>query len=174
MRNDEVVKGTFQAKHNGRHSKNLQLSNKGKVEGSLRKGKFFPSSHCQRINLAEKIVGIKHCCIYLLSSKHFNFFLFCCNLHIVPYKTTLPPFPPLEPLSATIPTNWEPQCHYPQLPLASIVTIKELGYGEFCMMHRMVDVENGEVFAFKKIAKTKLKIEIIVQDMEREAQIMRT
>lgn len=50
---------------------------------------------------------------------------------------------------------------------------KELGRGEFGVTHRIVDVESGEAFACKTIAKTKLRTEIDVQDVRREVQIMR-
>ncbi|XP_020236052.1 calcium-dependent protein kinase 24 [Cajanus cajan] len=50
---------------------------------------------------------------------------------------------------------------------------KELGRGEFGVTHRVVNVESGEAFACKKIAKTKLRTEIDVQDVRREVQIMK-
>ncbi|KAK7404494.1 hypothetical protein VNO78_05427 [Psophocarpus tetragonolobus] len=50
---------------------------------------------------------------------------------------------------------------------------KELGRGEFGVTVRVVDLESGEAFACKKIAKTKLRTEIDVQDVRREVQIMR-
>ena len=50
---------------------------------------------------------------------------------------------------------------------------KELGRGEFGVTHRCVDLKTGEAFACKKIAKSKLRTEIDVQDVRREVQIMR-
>lgn len=50
---------------------------------------------------------------------------------------------------------------------------KELGRGEFGVTHRVVNVKSGEAFACKKIAKTKLRTEIDVQDVRREVQIMK-
>jgi len=50
---------------------------------------------------------------------------------------------------------------------------KELGRGEFGVTHRVVDLVSGEAFACKKIAKTKLRTEIDVEDVRREVQIMR-
>ncbi|KAG2397810.1 Calcium-dependent protein [Vigna angularis] len=50
---------------------------------------------------------------------------------------------------------------------------KELGRGEFGVTHRVVDLVSGEAFACKKIAKTKLRTEIDVEDVKREVQIMR-
>lgn len=50
---------------------------------------------------------------------------------------------------------------------------KELGRGEFGVTHRCVDLKSGEAFACKKIAKSKLRTEIDVQDVRREVQIMR-
>ncbi|XP_061374612.1 calcium-dependent protein kinase 24-like [Gastrolobium bilobum] len=50
---------------------------------------------------------------------------------------------------------------------------KELGRGEFGVTHRCVEIGTGEAFACKKIAKTKLRTEIDVQDVKREVQIMR-
>nr|CAN72453.1 hypothetical protein VITISV_008931 [Vitis vinifera] len=59
MRGDKTTEGAFQANHKGKNSGNLQgkkffKNNKGKVEGSSRKGKFSPCSHCRRTNHAEK------------------------------------------------------------------------------------------------------------------------
>ncbi|XP_004507321.1 calcium-dependent protein kinase 24 [Cicer arietinum] len=50
---------------------------------------------------------------------------------------------------------------------------KELGRGEFGVTHRCVEIKTGEAFACKKIAKTKLRTEIDIQDVRREVQIMR-
>ncbi|KAJ1376204.1 Serine/threonine-protein kinase, active site [Sesbania bispinosa] len=50
---------------------------------------------------------------------------------------------------------------------------KELGRGEFGVTHRCIDLKTGEAFACKKIAKTKLRTEIDIQDVRREVQIMR-
>jgi len=50
---------------------------------------------------------------------------------------------------------------------------KELGRGEFGVTHRCVELKTGEAFACKKIAKTKLRTEIDIQDVRREVQIMR-
>ncbi|WKA00249.1 hypothetical protein VitviT2T_018628 [Vitis vinifera] len=59
MRSDEATEGAFQANHKGKNSGNLQgkkffKNNKGKTEGSSRKGKFSSCSHCRRTNHAEK------------------------------------------------------------------------------------------------------------------------
>ncbi|KAL6332552.1 hypothetical protein AAG906_008972 [Vitis piasezkii] len=59
MRGDEATEGAFQANHKGKNSGNLQgkkffKNNKGKAEGSSRKGKFPSCSHCRRTNHAEK------------------------------------------------------------------------------------------------------------------------
>ncbi|RVW37349.1 hypothetical protein CK203_087717 [Vitis vinifera] len=50
MRGDEATECAFQANHKGKNSGNLQgkkffKNNKGKAEGSSRKGKFSPCSH---------------------------------------------------------------------------------------------------------------------------------
>ncbi|KAI9081795.1 hypothetical protein K1719_036057 [Acacia pycnantha] len=50
---------------------------------------------------------------------------------------------------------------------------KELGRGEFGVTHRCLETETGKAFACKKIAKTKLRTEIDIQDVRREVQIMR-
>lgn len=50
---------------------------------------------------------------------------------------------------------------------------KELGRGEFGVTHRCVEIETGRAYACKKIAKTKLRTDIDVQDVKREVQIMR-
>lgn len=50
---------------------------------------------------------------------------------------------------------------------------KELGRGEFGVTHRCVERATGMAYACKKIAKTKLRTEIDVQDVRREVQIMR-
>ncbi|CAL5211473.1 unnamed protein product [Lathyrus oleraceus] len=50
---------------------------------------------------------------------------------------------------------------------------KELGRGEFGVTVRCVDLQTGEAFACKKIAKTKLRTEIDIQDVRREVQIMK-
>lgn len=50
---------------------------------------------------------------------------------------------------------------------------KELGRGEFGVTYRCVDTETGKAFACKKIAKTKLRSEIDIQDVRREVQILR-
>ena len=59
MRGDEATEGAFQANHKGKNSGNLQgkkffKNSRGKTEGSSRKGKFPPCSHCKRTNHAEK------------------------------------------------------------------------------------------------------------------------
>ncbi|WJZ92889.1 hypothetical protein VitviT2T_011862 [Vitis vinifera] len=59
MRGDEATEGAFQANHKGKNSRNLQgkkffKNSRGKAEGSSRKGKFPPCSHCKRTNHAEK------------------------------------------------------------------------------------------------------------------------
>ena len=59
MRGDEATEGAFQANHKGKNSGNLQgkkffKNSRGKAEGSSRKGKFPPCSHCKRTNHAEK------------------------------------------------------------------------------------------------------------------------
>ncbi|KAL6338315.1 hypothetical protein AAG906_018661 [Vitis piasezkii] len=59
MRGDEATKGVFQANHKGKSFGNLQgkkffKNNKGKAEGSSRKGNFSSCSHCSRTNHAEK------------------------------------------------------------------------------------------------------------------------
>nr|CAN73998.1 hypothetical protein VITISV_043372 [Vitis vinifera] len=59
MRGDKATEGAFQANHKGKNSGNLQgkkffKNNKGKAEGSSRKGKFSSCSHCRRTNHAEK------------------------------------------------------------------------------------------------------------------------
>ncbi|RVW14603.1 Retrovirus-related Pol polyprotein from transposon RE1 [Vitis vinifera] len=59
MRGDEAIEGAFQANHKGKNSGNLQgkkffKNSRGKAEGSSRKGKFPPCSHCKRTNHAEK------------------------------------------------------------------------------------------------------------------------
>ncbi|XP_050372458.1 calcium-dependent protein kinase 24 [Argentina anserina] len=50
---------------------------------------------------------------------------------------------------------------------------KELGRGEFGITHRCVDCQTGETFACKMISKSKLKTEIDIEDVRREAEIMR-
>ncbi|CAB4263692.1 unnamed protein product [Prunus armeniaca] len=50
---------------------------------------------------------------------------------------------------------------------------KELGRGEFGITYRCTHRETGELLACKKIAKSKLKTEIDVEDVRREAEIMR-
>ncbi|KAL6293809.1 hypothetical protein ACE6H2_001951 [Prunus campanulata] len=50
---------------------------------------------------------------------------------------------------------------------------KELGRGEFGITHRCTHRETGELLACKKISKSKLKTEIDVEDVRREAEIMR-
>ncbi|KAM1187900.1 hypothetical protein ACFX2J_023767 [Malus domestica] len=50
---------------------------------------------------------------------------------------------------------------------------KELGRGEFGITYRCVHRETGEPFACKTISKSKLKTEIDVEDVRREAEIMR-
>ncbi|CAL0334133.1 unnamed protein product [Lupinus luteus] len=49
----------------------------------------------------------------------------------------------------------------------------ELGRGEFGVTHRCVDLKSGEIFACKKISKTKLRTEIDIDDVKREVEIMR-
>ncbi|KAM1112591.1 hypothetical protein TB2_045406 [Malus domestica] len=49
----------------------------------------------------------------------------------------------------------------------------ELGRGEFGITYRCVHRETGEAFACKTISKSKLKTEIDVEDVRREAEIMR-
>ncbi|KAG8375932.1 hypothetical protein BUALT_Bualt09G0010400 [Buddleja alternifolia] len=50
---------------------------------------------------------------------------------------------------------------------------KELGRGEFGITYQCIDDVNGEILACKKIAKTKLRTEIDVEDVRREVEIMR-
>nr|KYP40336.1 Retrovirus-related Pol polyprotein from transposon TNT 1-94 [Cajanus cajan] len=52
IRSDEAVEGAFRAKHNGRNFGKSRTfnKNKGKDEGSSRKGNFLPCFHCQRTN----------------------------------------------------------------------------------------------------------------------------
>ena len=59
MRSDEAVEGAFKENHKGRSSGNLQgkkpfKNDKGKAEGSSRKGNFLLCSHYRRTNHAEK------------------------------------------------------------------------------------------------------------------------
>ncbi|KAJ7980716.1 putative Calcium-dependent protein kinase [Quillaja saponaria] len=50
---------------------------------------------------------------------------------------------------------------------------KELGRGEFGITNRCFDIEMDEAFACKKIAKSKLRTEIDIEDVRREVEIMR-
>lgn len=50
---------------------------------------------------------------------------------------------------------------------------KELGRGEFGITHQCVDSKTGETFACKMISKSKLKTEIDIEDVRREAEIMK-
>ncbi|KAH9783704.1 calcium-dependent protein kinase 24 [Citrus sinensis] len=50
---------------------------------------------------------------------------------------------------------------------------KELGRGEFGITHQCFEIETGETYACKKIAKEKLKTEIDIDDVRREVEIMR-
>lgn len=50
---------------------------------------------------------------------------------------------------------------------------KELGRGEFGITHQCLDLQTGETFACKMISKSKLKTEIDIEDVRREAEIMR-
>ncbi|KAL6194205.1 hypothetical protein ACLB2K_035289 [Fragaria x ananassa] len=50
---------------------------------------------------------------------------------------------------------------------------KELGRGESGITHQCVDSKTGETFACKMISKSKLKTEIDIEDVRREAEIMK-
>ncbi|CAM8896095.1 unnamed protein product [Rhodiola kirilowii] len=50
---------------------------------------------------------------------------------------------------------------------------RELGRGEFGVTHQVIDRRTGETLACKKIAKSKLRTEIDVEDVRREVDIMR-
>ncbi|TYI06456.1 hypothetical protein ES332_A10G160500v1 [Gossypium tomentosum] len=50
---------------------------------------------------------------------------------------------------------------------------KKLGIGEFGVTHQCFDLETGEAFACKKIAKAKLRTEVDLEDVRREVEIMR-
>ncbi|MBA0749372.1 hypothetical protein Gogos_003315, partial [Gossypium gossypioides] len=50
---------------------------------------------------------------------------------------------------------------------------KKLGIGEFGITHQCFDLETGEAFACKKIAKAKLRTEVDLEDVRREVEIMR-
>ncbi|XWS13268.1 hypothetical protein CRYUN_Cryun36dG0023100 [Craigia yunnanensis] len=50
---------------------------------------------------------------------------------------------------------------------------KELGRGEFGITHQCFDLKTGEAYACKKISKVKLRTEIDIEDVRREAEIMR-
>ncbi|RVX12855.1 Retrovirus-related Pol polyprotein from transposon RE1 [Vitis vinifera] len=64
MRGDEATEGAFQANHKGKNSGNLQgkkffKNNKGKAEGSSRKGKFRLALIVEEPTMLRKIVGTK-------------------------------------------------------------------------------------------------------------------
>ncbi|RVW23149.1 Cycloartenol synthase [Vitis vinifera] len=78
MRGDEATEGAFQANHKGKNSGNLQgkkffKNSRGKAEGSSRKGKFPPCSHCKRTNHAEKDCWHKVGCTSHMT-KHLSIF----------------------------------------------------------------------------------------------------
>ncbi|GAB2221584.1 hypothetical protein Drorol1_Dr00012769 [Drosera rotundifolia] len=50
---------------------------------------------------------------------------------------------------------------------------RELGRGEFGITYLCTDTTNGELFACKKISKSKLKTAVDVEDVRREVEIMR-
>nr|KYP47879.1 hypothetical protein KK1_030449 [Cajanus cajan] len=72
IRSDEVIEGAFRAKHNGRNFGKSRTfnKNKGKGEGSSRKGNFLPCFHCQRTNHSKEDCWFKDKPLF-----HYNF----CN-----------------------------------------------------------------------------------------------